>query len=112
MSNMTDCDTSLGAADSISDIYDETICLCEEYRSVGHHVGEGFLLDHRIPLTDALKDYVDLLAEAENRAGVEAGAEYLIQWNRRFKFTYALAHHDDHNLGYPSRIWRKVTFSF
>jgi len=108
MTELTDCDPLLTATDTISEIYNETICLCEEYRAVGHHVGEGFLLDDREPLTDTLQDYVELLAEAENRDGVVQGAEFLIQWNRRFKFTYQLAHNHDHNLGNAKRIWRKT----
>jgi hypothetical protein len=108
MTELTDCDPLLTATDTISEIYNETICLCEEYRAVGHHVGEGFLLDDREPLTDTLQDYVELLAEAENRDGVVQGAQFLIQWNRRFNFTYQLAHNHDHNLGYAKRIWRKT----
>ena len=106
---MTECDGSLGRWDSISKIYDATVCLCEEYRSVGVHVGEGFLLEHRRPLTDTLQDYVAILAEAEYRPAVNGTApQFLIQWNRRLKFAYALAHNHSHNLGYAKRIWRKV----
>jgi len=106
--HMTECDTSLNGTDSITDIYNQTLCLCEEYREVGVHIGKGFLLDHREPLTDTLQDYVKLLAEAENRTGVASDAQFLVQWNRRFKFTYQLAHNNVHNLGYSKRIWRKT----
>jgi hypothetical protein len=97
----TTCELTADMNSNYTAIFEEVICLCEEYHSVGTHVGKGWLRPFHRRYVTTLASHVNILASAQS------SENFMKKWKKRFEYAESLSEDDDDEY-HIKRVWRKT----